>query len=80
MSETSVETASDSPVANQRLVSALELIASKSMCECWDVPGMGSGLPYVWRGCRTYHSKDPNEWCLCCIAHAALRANGKDDR
>lgn len=61
----------------QRLVSALELIASKSMCDCWDAPGMGSGLPYVWRGCRLYHSKDPNEFCLCCIAHAALRANEK---
>lgn len=61
------------PHAKEEILrSALELIASKSTCDCCDAPGMGSGQPYVWRGCEAYHSCDPEEWCLCCIAHAAL--------
>lgn len=55
-----------------RLVDALAMIASRASCECWDLPGMGSGPP-LWHGCRTYHSADPEVWCLPCIAHAALK-------
>ena len=51
---------------------ALEFIASKSYCECWEAPGMGSHQPYSWRGCEIYHSDDPEEYCLCCMARAAL--------
>jgi hypothetical protein len=51
---------------------ALEFIASKSWCECWEPPGMGSYLPYVWRGCGPHKSDDEEEWCLCCTAKAAL--------
>jgi len=63
----------------KELVEALERIAKKSSCECWDVPAMGSGLPYVWKGCKIYHSKDPEEYCLCCIAHAALATLDRKD-
>lgn len=72
---------SDKPGSQQRIIRALEFIASKSRCECWDVPGMG--LPYVWGGCRPHHSDDPEEWCLCCTAHEALqtlRPNEKGQR
>lgn len=60
------------------LVEAVEEVASKSTCECWDVPAMGSGLPYRWKGCKVHHSTDPEEWCLCCVAHAALAAARKE--
>lgn len=55
-----------------KLETALREIASKSRCECWDVPGMGSGLSPKWKGCAAHNSDDPEEWCLCCIATAAL--------
>lgn len=60
----------------ERLTEALKSIASKSSCECWSVPGMGSGLPHTWKGCQAHRSADPDEWCLCCIAHAALAPKG----
>lgn len=44
---------------------ALELIASKSTCECW--------YDGLWCGCQAHNSSDPEEWCLTCIAHEALK-------
>ena len=51
---------------------ALKKIAEKSICACWDVPGMGSGYSYKWIGCPVHNSDDPEEWCMCCIANEAL--------
>jgi len=53
-------------------VEALEVIAKKSACPCWIVPGMGSGKDYKWKGCEPHLSDDPEEWCICCQAHEAL--------
>ena len=57
---------------NADLLQALERIGSKSVCACWDVPGMGSGGSYKWIGCAPHNSDDPEEWCLCCIANEIL--------
>ena len=63
----------------ERFRRALEFIASKSTCACWEAPGMGSQQPSVWRGCEIYHRDDPEEWCLCCTARAAL-INAQSDQ
>jgi len=55
-----------------KLKEALKTIAGKSVCACWDAPGIGSGRFYKWIGCAVHNSADPEEWCLCCIAHQAL--------
>ena len=57
----------------EKLVTALRFIASKSQCECWRVPGMGSGLDYEWMGCDPHHQQEMGEWCLTCVANEALK-------
>lgn len=61
----------------QRYRDALEFIADKSICNCLDVPAMGSGGKEIWVGCRLFWSEDPDEHCLTCVAHAALRDRGE---
>jgi hypothetical protein len=57
----------------ERYRDALEFIADKSTCNCWDVPAMGSGEKYRWVGCKLFWSEDPEEHCLTCTAHCALQ-------
>lgn len=59
---------------------ALNKIASKSKCECWELVPMGSGRSPKWIGCEIHRSSCPNEWCLCCIAHDALKEPSHDRR
>jgi hypothetical protein len=50
---------------------ALKTIASKSSCECFE-----PYPEYHWVGCPIHHSDDEEEWCICCIAHEALKKIG----
>lgn len=70
------EQATDLKAERDRLRETLEWIASQSSCECWNQPGMGSGLQSQWVGCAAHRSPDENEWCLCCAARQAIGKEG----
>ncbi len=53
----------------------IESLAQRITCplDSWQIPGMGSGLPFVWKGCKVYHSDDPEEYCCACELQAVLQ-------